>query len=43
MNIKPPFATVSLPTVIVGFSFIITDTFVNAQNQISSSQPQNTT
>jgi hypothetical protein len=43
MNIKPLFAMVSLVAAIVGFSSIITDPFVYAQNQTSSSQLQNTT
>ena len=43
MNIKPLFAMVSLVAVIVGSGSIITDPFANAQNQTSSSQPQNTT
>jgi hypothetical protein len=43
MNIKTLFVTISLTAIIVGVSFIITTPIVNAQNDTSSSQLQNTT
>ena len=43
MNIKTLIATISLAAIIVGVSFIITTSIVNAQNNTSSSQLQNAT
>ena len=43
MNIKTLFVTISLAAIIVGVSFIITTSIVNAQNDTSSSQLQNAT
>ena len=43
MNIKTLFVTIPLVAIIVGVSFIITTSIVNAQNDTSSSQLQNAT
>src|ERR671929_1611072 len=43
MNIIPLFLAISLFAIIVGANFIITTPIVNAQNNTSSSQLQNTT
>ena len=43
MNIKTLFVTIPLVAVIIGVSFIITTSIVNAQNDTSSSQLQNAT
>ena len=43
MNIKTLFVTIPLVAIIVGVSFIITTSIVNAQNGTSSSQLQNAT
>jgi hypothetical protein len=43
MNIKTLFVTIPLVAIIVGVSFIITASIVNAQNDTSSSQLQNAT
>ena len=43
MNIKTLFVTIPLVAVIIGVSFIVTTSIVNAQNDTSSSQLQNAT